>query len=664
MRIKLLTAASIMALAVVATGARAQTIDYGSLEQLFGEPVTTSATGSPQKATETPVDMTIVTADDIRRSGANNIPEVLSHVSGVNVIQWANDSYDVGIRGYDQGFSPRILVLIDGRQVYADYFGFTPWDALPVELGEIRQIEIVKGPNSALFGFNAVGGVINIVTYNPLYDDQKTVTLLGGTQGLAEGNAVGTVKLGDWAGLRIGIGGRSDDDFSTPQLANNVGTRRGDNRGEINLEGVFRLADNVQATLEATHSQSKQTESNVSPYGSAAEYRTESLKGQISADTRLGLLTATAYTDWIKGDSFSGTLTTPGIISNQVTVVQFQDLYKINSDNTLRGDVEYRHNAANDNSLPGADVFYDVVSASAMWEWKIAPELTLTNAFRIDDLMLGRDGPAPPGPFTNASWDRTIVQPSFNSGLVWRPDDVSTFRLTAARGVQVPNLVEFGLDFSKSPGFLLLSTPDLNPTVVTNYELGWDHDIAAINGQLRIAAFHQETDDLASLFGTESFSPAGLQIISGNIGSSKADGAEIELKGKFLEDWHWDLNYTPEFVTDHFNPNSPPTVTEAEFQHTTPNNIVKANIGWTHDKWEADLFGQYQSKTIGQVVSGAGVAYVPVQDYFSADARVAYKVTDWATLAVYGQNITQSTQQQTAVAKVERVVFGSLTFKF
>jgi iron complex outermembrane receptor protein len=662
---KYLATSSVAILALATSAARAQTIDYGSLEQLFGEPVTTSATGSPQKATEAPVDMEIVTADDIRRSGANNIPEVLSHVSGVNVLQWANDSYDVGIRGYDQGFSPRILVLIDGRQVYADYFGFTPWDALPVELSEIRQIEIVKGPNSALFGFNAVGGVINIVTYNPLYDKQNTVTVLGGTQGLAEGNAVGTVKISDWAGLRIGVGGRSDDDFSTPQLANNVGTRRGDNRGEINVEGVFRLADNIQATLEATRSQSKQTESNVSVFSSSADYRTDSLKGQISADTNLGLLTATAYTDWIKSDSFSETSNTPGIVSNQVTVVQFQDLYKIGTDTTLRGDLEYRHNAANNSTLPGASVFYDVLSASAMWEWKIKPDLTLTNAFRIDDLMLGRDGPAPPGPFTNASWDRTIVQPSFNSGLVWRPDDVSTLRVTAARGVQVPNLIEFGLNFFKAPGFLELSTPNLAPTVVTNYELGWDRDISAINGQLRIAAFHQQTDELASIFGTESFSPAGLQIISANIGSSKADGAEFELKGKFLKDWHWDLNYTPEFVTDHFNPDSPPTVTETEFQHTTPNHIVKVNVGWAQDKWEADLFGQYQSRTIGQVAgAGAGAAFVPVQDYFSADARVAYKVTDWATLALYGQNITQSTQQQTAVAKVERVVFGSLTFNF
>jgi iron complex outermembrane receptor protein len=133
-----LAAATAAVLTLVTSAAQAQTIDYGSLEQLFGEPVTTSATGSPQKATEAPVDMEIITADDIRRSGARDIPGVLAHVSGVNVERWSNDSVDVSVRGYDQAFSPRLLVLIDGRQVYADYFGFTPWSALPVELSEIR----------------------------------------------------------------------------------------------------------------------------------------------------------------------------------------------------------------------------------------------------------------------------------------------------------------------------------------------------------------------------------------------------------------------------------------------------------------------------------------------------------------------------------------------
>ena len=65
---------------------------------------------------------------------------------------------------------PRLLVLINGRQVYLDDYGRTAWQTLPVQIDEIRQIEVVKGPNSALFGFNAMGGVINIITFDPLAD--------------------------------------------------------------------------------------------------------------------------------------------------------------------------------------------------------------------------------------------------------------------------------------------------------------------------------------------------------------------------------------------------------------------------------------------------------------------------------------------------------------
>src|ERR1700731_3719616 len=159
--------AGLMALTMGSRSALTQSMDYGALEQLFSESVTTSATGTPQRVTEVPANMEIITADEIRRSGANSIPGVLRHVAGIDVLQWTSDEEDVGVRGYDQVRSPRLLVLIDGRQVYADFYGYTPWSTLPVELTAIRQIEVVKGPNCALFGFNAVGGVINIITYNP-----------------------------------------------------------------------------------------------------------------------------------------------------------------------------------------------------------------------------------------------------------------------------------------------------------------------------------------------------------------------------------------------------------------------------------------------------------------------------------------------------------------
>src|ERR1700728_696449 len=197
-------------------GAVAQTINYGPLEQLFGEPITTSVTGSAQRSSEVPANMEIITAEDIRRSGARDVTSALRNVVGVDLMQFGKDQTEVSVRGYDQPFAANLLVLINGRQVYADTYSLTPWSALPVELADIRQIELVKGPSSALFGFNAVGGVINIVTYNPLYDDVNTASLSGGTQGLAQGSVVTTFKLGDTGAIRLSGSGGSNNDFSTP----------------------------------------------------------------------------------------------------------------------------------------------------------------------------------------------------------------------------------------------------------------------------------------------------------------------------------------------------------------------------------------------------------------------------------------------------------------
>src|SRR5450755_3541324 len=245
--------ALVLFLVLAASPVSAQSIDYGASEQVFGEPITTSVTGSPQRASDVPAAMEVITAEEIRRSGAYDIPGVLRHVAGVDVLQWRNDDADVAVRGYNKPNSPRLLVLIDGRQVYADYYGYTPWTALPVELGDIRQIEVVKGPNCALFGFNAVGGVINIVTYNPLYDRVNSASVSAGTQGLAAGSMVATFKLGAAAATRISAGGRSDNDFSTDAL--DIGTP-GHNRAELNLLTVMRLGRNVVSDIEATTSSS------------------------------------------------------------------------------------------------------------------------------------------------------------------------------------------------------------------------------------------------------------------------------------------------------------------------------------------------------------------------------------------------------------------------
>ena len=649
-------------------GAVAQTINYGPLEQLFGEPITTSVTGSAQRSSEVPANMEIITAEDIRRSGARDVTSALRNVVGVDLMQFGKDQTEVSVRGYDQPFAANLLVLINGRQVYADTYSLTPWSALPVELADIRQIELVKGPSSALFGFNAVGGVINIVTYNPLYDDVNSVTAIGGTQDLAQGSAVTTFKVGDEAGFRVSAGGRSDQNFSTPippTMDERVPSH--DNRGSIDLDGVIRLGDAAQFRIEASHTKADQFEVSLGFVDQYSRYTTDSVKGQVTADTHLGLLQANAYVNEIDVNTVPGAFGEGVDFGNRVTVVQLQDIFKIGAANLLRATLEYRRDTVNTSPVTGAEVGYGVGSASGMWEWKIAPTISLTNAVRFDRLALDRSGAIPPAyPFDNADWDRVLDETTFNSGLVWKVGSLDTLRLMVSRGALLPNLVELGAFVAQGPIASITGVPTLNPTIVTNYEADWDRSIPALNALFRAAAFYEKTTSIFDVVGGLIESPSGVYITPTNIGDSHSEGIELSLKGTFAEYWRWGLGYRFEAVKDQFNPADQNGGVFVDYQHTTPQSLVNANIGWSRAKWEIDGYLRYQSATQGLIPlpDMTNTDFTPIPAYVSVDARVAYKPIGRVTLAVSGQDISHATQRQTSAQEVPRQVFGSVTVDF
>jgi outer membrane receptor for ferrienterochelin and colicins len=645
----------------LATGAAAQTVNYGALEQLFGESVTTSATGQPQRETEVPAAMEIVTAAQIRRSGAVDIPGTLKQVPGLDVMQWASDDADLGVRGYDQAFSSRLLVLVDGRQVYADHYGYTPWAAVPVELSTIRQIEVVKGPSTALFGANAVSGVINIITYNPLYDDVNTASVTAGTQGAISGSAVTTLQdKGRWA-VRLSGGGGFDNDFATPIPAYSGPIGRRQNwREAMDLNGIVQLNANTQFSLDFSHSQTQNNSIDPSYSLSHAKHLTSSAKGELDADTSIGLIQAVAYTNWIAGDIT--TALGEFDFDNQSTVVQLEDVLRIGADHVVSATFEFRHNEVNTTPFTGGRISYDTPSFSGMWAWTISPSLSWTNAVRFDSLTLGRTGPAPAGyPFPNSAWNNNnLSQWGFNSGLVWKTSPDDTLRLLASRGIQLPNLAQLGSLVAATPLFNTTGTPDLKASAVMNYELDWDRQIGAIGAFLRTALFYQRTTSIISLSGGFIPGPPAYSTPA-NIGSSNAIGGELSLRGEFLANWHWGASYRFESITDSFIPAAQNGAAFTDFQHVTPQHQIKANIGWTQGAWETDAAAYYQSATQGLVPTPTGTGLTPVKAYFNADARIGYHINSNLTLSVSGQNLLQSQQAQTSGPAIERRVFVNLS---
>jgi len=661
-------AAGALVLLAISPPILAQSVDYGALEQLFAEPVTTSATGSPQRASKVPANMEIITAEDIRRSGARDIPGVLRHIVDVDLLQWGTDDTDVSVRGYNQAYSQRLLVLINGRQVYADYYSFTPWSTLPIELASIRQIEVVKGPSSALFGLNAVDGVINIITYNPLYDDKDAVAVAGGTQDLTQESAVATFKLDDRAAARISAGNRSDSDFSTAVPAS-MGTRprMDNNRTAVDFDGVISATDTVQLRFEASHVNVGQFE--VDP-GYLAQYSTfvaNSARAQLLADTHLGLWEASAYENQIEQRSSPVVLGTPLDFVNRLAVFKIQDIFKLGSDHAFRAAVEYRSDAVDTSSIEGGTISNDALSASAMWEWNVTHSFSVTSAARVDHLMLARSGTVPIGyPFSNSDWDRISDEISYNLGLVWQLDSLGVVRVLTGRGVLVPNLVELGALVIQTPYLNLTGLPSLNPTDVKNYELDWDRPIAQLHAQFRGSVFYKDTANIFDVAGAFILTSGVPYSVPSNIGESYAHGFTLGLKGVVFDNWRWGLNYRFEEISEEFSSFAQVGKLFVDYDHTTPKHLIVTNVGWARGRWEIDGYARYQSATAGLLLAAGadGTMLVPVAEYVAVDARVAYQLDKQWTFAASGQDLAHAQQRQTAGPNVERQLMGSVTFNF
>ena len=112
----------------------------------------------------TPAAVYVVTREQIRSSGALNVPDALRLVPGMDVAQINASIFDVGIRGFDERFSNKMLVMIDGRSLYSPIFGGIYWDSLDLDIDDIERIEVIRGPGGTLWGTNAVDGTVNIIT--------------------------------------------------------------------------------------------------------------------------------------------------------------------------------------------------------------------------------------------------------------------------------------------------------------------------------------------------------------------------------------------------------------------------------------------------------------------------------------------------------------------
>ncbi len=199
-------AAALSCIALAAAVAPAQKPDpnltNASLEELMNMEVT-SVSKREERLFKTPAAIYVITNEDIRRSGANTIPDLLRMAPGVNVERLDGSKWAVSARGFNGQFANKLLVLIDGRSVYSPETSGVYWEVQDILLEEVERIEIIRGPGAALWGANSVNGVINIITRKARDTQGGLLVAGGGSQELGFGALRYGGEIGDRAFYRV-----------------------------------------------------------------------------------------------------------------------------------------------------------------------------------------------------------------------------------------------------------------------------------------------------------------------------------------------------------------------------------------------------------------------------------------------------------------------------
>lgn len=171
-----------------------------SLEELSNIQVV-SASKRAQALSDAAASLFVITADDIRRSGATSLPEALRLAPNLTVAQFSNTGWSVSARGFNNTAN-KLLVLIDGRSIYTPLFAGVFWDIQDVMLEDVERIEVISGPGGTLWGVNAVNGVINVITRSSKDTQGTLLSASGGNRGIDLGARHGST-INDDATYRL-----------------------------------------------------------------------------------------------------------------------------------------------------------------------------------------------------------------------------------------------------------------------------------------------------------------------------------------------------------------------------------------------------------------------------------------------------------------------------
>lgn len=479
------------------------------LELIKEEESVSIAIRHEQPISKSPSNVYVVTDEDIRTSGAKDLPTVLRRIPGIEVIQMTGADFNVSARGDNQLRQNKMLVMVDGRSIYLDAQGEVLWKMIPVTLPEIKRIEVLKGPASVVYGFNAFDGVINIITKSP--DEMKgtTVQFGGGEFGSLTSAAV-YANRHDKLGYRLSIGHDQNNKWSD---RNSLAFRS----NKFNVQTEYSVTPSSRFTVAGGLVDSNNYD------GPIVDTVAVNQKPAIGY-ANVGFEAPTFFIrGWWQHLAQPFTLTANPLLRNILTIIpqdnrmegntynlEAQKAFELTSQHRLTFGANYRHNSFLNNRFNSGIGREDRFGLYLQEEWNAAQWLTVIVGVRYDL--------------------DTFINPTISprAAILFSPWENHTFRLSGSVGYRPPTITEnqdrslatlFGF-----PGFNL-GNVNLVPEQIISYELGYQGWYLKHRLRVRADLFFNHISDL---IGTRA---AGTNAIYNNGGNLPTGNGEADIYG-------------------------------------------------------------------------------------------------------------------------------------
>ncbi|MCP4591939.1 MAG: TonB-dependent receptor [bacterium] len=476
-------------------------------------PIVVTASRRAQKITTVPYAMSVITAEDIRRSGARWIPDALRLVPGVDVAEFNFSQAAVSPRGFHGFLADKTLVLVDGRQLFDSVIGGTLWDAWPFQLEDIERIEVIRGPAGVTWGANAVNGVINIITKDPADQAGLTFSAGGGSRGWHKEH-LGYAEAGERWRFRISGEYEASDGvlrggsvLGRPDEATKAGRMAG--RLIHDLDPNNTLTFSIGSSI----TDSGHLGSSLAALGNKADTATQANYVQINWTHRVAednTVELAGYVNDVFGCSGLGSID----YRYQQFALQLRHTFKPSDPHTLTWGLDSRTDLldgtnANPFMLTRNYVSTAIVGLYIQDEWRLAPKWTLNLGGRIDYEFYGG------------------FQPSARAALSHQISDQATVYAAVSRGFQMPPAGRRFLDFPLVAG-LVRTVADRNfkPQALVAYELGYrSRHFDRLDLSLNL--FWHEYAEIWTM--SPGLGPPGLiRVSADNAGDASLYGVELE----------------------------------------------------------------------------------------------------------------------------------------